>query len=50
MKKKVASGVQIEAESVEDKGKGILLNVYVYNNQPDVEIDYLTGKSWLASH
>ncbi len=41
----VASGVQMEAESVEDKGKSICFNVYVYNNQPGVEIDYKTGKS-----
>jgi len=41
----VASGVQMEAKSVEDKGEGILFNVYVYNNQPSIEIDYLTGNS-----
>ena len=43
----VASGVQMEAMSVEDKGKSICFNVYVYNNQPGVEIDYKTGKSKL---
>ena len=43
----VASGVQIEAESVEDKGQSVLFNVYVYNNQPGVTIDYLTGSSKL---
>ena len=43
----VASGVQMEAISVEDKGKSICFNVYVYNNQPGVEIDYRTGKSEL---
>ena len=43
----VASGVQMEAISVEDKGKSICFNVYVYNNQPGVEIDYKTGKSKL---
>ncbi len=43
----VASGVQMEAESVEDKGKSICFNVYVYNNQPGVEIDYKNGKSKL---
>lgn len=43
----LASGVQIEAKSVEDKGEGILFNVYVYNNQPGIKIDYLTGKSEL---
>ncbi len=43
----VASGVQMEAMSVEDKGKSVCFNVYVYNNQPKVEIDYKTGKSSL---
>lgn len=42
----VASGVQMEAESVEDDGEGISFNVYVYNVQPGVEIDYATGDSW----
>lgn len=45
----VARGVLMEAKSVEDNGEGILFCVYVYNNQPGVEIDYLTGKSKLAS-
>ena len=45
----LASGVQIEAESVEDKGEGILFNVYCYNVQPDVEIDYATGDSSLLA-
>lgn len=44
----VASGVQIEAESVEDEGEGICFNVYVYNVQPGVTIDYSTGKSKLT--
>ncbi len=43
----VASGVQMEAKSVEDNGAGVCFNVYVYNNQPGVKIDYATGKSWL---
>lgn len=43
----VANGVQIEAMSVEDKGKSVCFNVYVYNNQPGVEIDYKTGKNSL---
>ncbi len=42
----VANGVQMEAKSVEDKGAGIEFNVYVYNNQPGVIIDYATGESW----
>ena len=45
----VASGVQMEAYSVEDKGSGISFNVYCYNNQPGVTIDYSTGDSWLSS-
>ena len=42
----LASGVQIEAYSIEDKGKGICFNVYVYNIQPEVDIDYATGRSF----
>lgn len=39
------SGVLMEAKSVEDNGKGILFNVYSYNVQPGIKIDYATGKS-----
>lgn len=39
----VASGVHMEAESVEDDGKGLKFNVYVYNVQPGVNVDYATG-------
>lgn len=42
----VASGVQMEAFSVEDEGEGLCFNVYVYNVQPGVVIDYATGESW----
>lgn len=42
----VASGVQMQAESVEDDGVGISFNVYVYNVQPYVVIDYRTGENW----
>lgn len=42
----VASGVQMQAESVEDDGVGISFNVYVYNVQPYVVIDYKTGENW----
>ena len=42
----VASGVQMEAWSVEDEGDGVCFNVYVYNVQPGVTIDYATGESW----
>ena len=41
----VASGVHMEALSVEDNGKGIKFNVFVYNIQDNVEIDYKTGNS-----
>ena len=44
----VARGVQMEAWSVEDEGDGVCFNVYVYNNQPGVEIDYRTGESRAA--
>lgn len=43
----LASGVQIEAQSVEDKGKGIQFNVYIYNVQEGISIDYKTGESSL---
>lgn len=43
----VASGVVMEAESVEDKGDGILFCVFCYNVQPGVSIDYATGDSQL---
>ena len=42
----VASGVQMQAESGEDDGAGISFNVYVYNVQPYVVIDYKTGENW----
>lgn len=44
----VASGVQMEAWSVEDAGAGICFNVFVYNIQPGIEIDYATGESRLG--
>ena len=43
----VARGVVMEAMSVEDKGDGVLFNVYCYNVQPGVTIDYATGDSAL---
>lgn len=43
----LAKGVQMEAYSVEDNGDGICFNVYCYNVQPGVEIDYATGNSQL---
>ena len=41
----VANGVQMEAESVEDKGENIKFNVYAFNVQQNIKIDYLTGNS-----
>lgn len=45
----LASGVQMEAESVEDGGTGICFNIYVYNVQPRIAIDYSTGANWLSA-
>lgn len=42
----VARGVQMEAMSVEDRGEGVLFNVYAYNVQPGIGIDYATGDNW----
>ena len=39
--------MQIEAYSVEDKGTGVCVNVFVYNVQPGISIDYKTGNSFL---
>lgn len=39
------SGVIMEAKSVEDNGEGILFNIYAYNVQPGIKIDYKTGNS-----
>jgi len=41
----LASGVQMEAYSVEDNGAGICFNVFCYNVQPDITINYATGES-----
>ena len=43
----LASGVKLEAKSVEDNGKGICFNVYAYNSQPNILINYKTGESCL---
>ncbi len=44
----LASGVQLEAYSVEDKGEGISFNVYCYNVQPGVDINYQDGTNELS--
>ena len=44
----LASGVLIEAYSVEDNGEGIKFNIYVYNIQDGITINYATGESRLT--
>lgn len=44
----LAKGVQMEALSVEDNGKGIKFNIFVYNVQEGITIDYETGNSHLT--
>ena len=41
----VARGVHMEAWSVEDAGQGICFDVFCYNVQPGIVIDYVTGDS-----
>lgn len=45
----VASGVHMMAKSVEDDGEGLEFNIYCYNVQPGVSIDYATGDNWLST-
>lgn len=44
-KELVARGIIMEAYSVEDNGRGVCFNVFVYNNQPGIEINYADGSS-----
>ena len=44
----VATGVQMEGYSVEDNGKGIKFNIFVYNVQDGIKIDYSNGNSWIS--
>lgn len=44
----LATGVQMEGYSVEDNGAEICFNIFAYNAQPDIEINYVTGESKLA--
>ena len=44
----VATGVLIEGYSVEDIGTGICFNVFCYNVQPYIEINYADGSSWTS--
>jgi len=43
----LARGVEMEAYSVEDNGEGVSFHVFVYNHQPGIELDYMTGESWI---
>ena len=43
----LCKGVKMEAYSVEDDGKGISFNVFCYNAQPYIKINYKTGESYL---
>ena len=44
----VCRGVLMEAWSVEDEGDSICFNIFCYNVQPGVEINYATGENWLT--
>jgi DNA-entry nuclease len=46
----VAVGVQMEGYSISDSGESICFNVFCYNVQPGVEIDYSTGESKLIDN
>ena len=45
----LASGVQLEAYSVEDEGKGLQFNVFCYNVQPGLHLNYANGDSEIAN-
>lgn len=44
----IAQGIHMEAISVEDNGKGVKFNVFCFNVQPGITIDYATGNSYLS--
>lgn len=44
----LASGVLMEGYSVEDMGEGICFNVYCYNVQPGIVINYRDGSNYSA--
>ncbi len=44
----VPFGIQIEALSMETEEDGICCNLFLYNVQPGIEIDYSTGENWRA--
>ena len=41
----LSRGVEMEAYSVEDEGKGVCFHVFIYNVQPGIVLDYSTGES-----
>ena len=41
----LARGVEMEAYSIEDNGKGVCFHVFCYNIQPGIKVDYMTGES-----
>lgn len=45
----LAKGVHMMGYSVEDKGKGIKFNIFIYNVQDKVHLDYKTGKSFISN-
>ncbi len=45
----LCKGVKMEGYSVEDNGDGICFNVFCYNAQPSIKIDYKTGESYLIA-
>ena len=46
---KIASGVQLEGYSVEDQGR-LSFNVFCYNVQPGIDIDYTTGDNEVSDN
>lgn len=44
----ISRGVHMEAMSVEDDGDGLSFNVFCYNVQPGIDIDYKTGDNKLS--
>ena len=42
----ICRGVHLEAGDVETRGEKFHINVFCYNVEPGIHIDYLTGESW----